>query len=618
MQAHKPLKKSCRSVEMINIKKSAIAASAAAAIVLGGCSTAEIKPSMNKAAAEVRTPEAGKNAVSLSVSEMSVRKIIKSVCDANSLSCDFSAQPSDKYIATFSYNGDVSGLLGVIKRQTGLNYRMVDGMIVLDNKDEITLYVDPLKKSACTKEMTVSFKNIGLAEAFKYFYDEFGFSFSFDTRYTQIAAPLPKTSAPAAPIAQPEMPVLATADSKAAASTGADKTSGITFFYNGCDPREALKSFLSTVDMSMVEARDREFRIKDYEITILDKSVYFDYKMSSGGSGNAGSSSGSSGMQTTGTATGSSGGQGASGSTSTTSVSFEENHQKDMEQLLKNYLSESGKLDFSTRGYVIVEDKPSHIKRIEKIVKKEIEKEMPLAISINIVRIDLNDNYKAGVDWNAVWQNGLFGLRDLRVTSSMSALVGGGFSVTGAFKGTDQVLTMLQDYGTTKIERSSTITARSGFLANYEATKPIPYIVTASTVAGDSGLSQLEVTPLYEQEGFTLNILPNVNMENKTIDLGVDVTVAEYAGDKVFDLGAQGTYTFPIVPKDKGKFAVQAKLGETVILTGFKVKKDKTGRKGVPGLSQIRAAGALFGYQEEIDESSEILIILKVDQVNRG
>jgi general secretion pathway protein D len=248
-------------------------------------------------------------------------------------------------------------------------------------------------------------------------------------------------------------------------------------------------------------------------------------------------------------------------------------------------------------------------------VKQENDQEKPLAVSINIVRVDLKDDYKAGVDWNAVWNKGLFGLRDLKISSSMAGLVNGGFSVSGAFKGTDQILSMLQEYGKTKIERSRTIEIRSGYLASFEAVKPIPYISQTSTITGGTtGFSQGSITPLSEEEGVVLNILPNINIEENFVDMGIDVTVAEYTGDKQFDLGTQGIYTLPIVPKDKAKFAARARIGDTVILTGFKVHKSGNNRKGIPGFSQVPVAGSLFGYQDDTDETSEILIIMKVEK----
>lgn len=585
--------------------------SVAAAILLSGC--ADRVKTLHKSAPVVERE--GKivpdQSISMSVVEMPVRKLMKSVCEANNLSCDFSIQPSDTYLATFNFNGSIEGLLSVIKRQTGIDYAITDGMISIGNKDDITLYDDPLKKNQCSKEITVSFKNMTISDAFKYFYDEYGYSFTFDLRHT-IINPAAKNQSN-----QPGLPILAAMpiNDKSGTDTKQNTTQNIAFYYNGCNPKEALESFISSLDLTMVETRDHEFKVRDYDVAILDKSVYFDYSLKSGGASGGAQSSG---MSTGGAAPSATGSSSSSSSASTTTVSTSANHHDDLQSLLRHYLSENGKLDFSMRGYVVVEDKPSYIKRIKTIMKKEIEKEAPLSISINIIRVDLNDNYKAGVDWNAVWSNGLFGLRDLTISSSMAGLVNGGFSIKGSFKGAEQVLTMLQDYGDTKIERSSTISARSGFLANYEATKPIPYITTASTITGGTtGFAQGSITPMFEQEGIVLNILPNVNLDEKIVDLGIDVTVAEYAGDKSFDLGSQGIYTLPIVPKDKGRFAVQAKLGETIILTGFKVKKDKAGKKGIPVLSQLNGVGALFGYQEDLDESSEILIVLKVDQLKR-
>lgn len=580
--------------------------SVAAAVFVMGCAGQPEKPVVDSGV-EPKQVLGSEPKISVSAVDMPVRKLMKSVCVGNGLSCDFSGEPSDRYQVTFSYDGDVDGLLSTIKQQTGVSYASKNGMISLSNKDEITLYENPLKKSQCDNTITISFKDTPAQDAFKYFYDNFGYSFSFDLRNTTIS-PVRQSNVqvPLLPGQQVSMPVLSDKSQSVTKASKRDiKT--VSFYYNGCDPKEALSSFLKSQDFVSVETKDKEFTIKDYEFALINNSVYFDYALAPGGQGGGGSS-------TTGATTTSSPAGGSSGSSSKTTVSIDEKHRSTIEAYFQKYLSSDGKLDLSNRGFVIVEDRPSYVQTIKKIIKKEIENSSPLLISLNIVRIDLKDNYKAGVDWNAVWTKGLFGLRDLRISSSMSGMVNGGFMVSGAFKGTDQILSILQEYGKTKIERNRTSLARSGYLESFKATKPVPYISTTSTIAGDSGLAQGSITPIFEEEGIVINMFPNIDTETKTVDIGIDVSVSEYVGDKLFDLGSQGVYSLPIITKDEGKFAGQVKLGHTVILTGFKVHKAGNNKKGIPGLSQIPVAGSLFGYQDDTDDTSEILIILKVEK----
>ncbi|OGS70695.1 MAG: hypothetical protein A3F91_09280 [Flavobacteria bacterium RIFCSPLOWO2_12_FULL_35_11] len=585
-----------------NISYSIIISSVAALLLVGCAEKSKILPNI----ASLNEINNKTENISVSVVDMPVRKLIKTVCETNSLSCDLSIQPSDKYVATFTYNGLAEGILPIIKRQTGVEYSFLDGVLSIQNKDEITIYEDPLKKSSCSKDISISFKNMAVNDAFKYFYDEFGFSFNFDLRHSAVTK-----SPAAAPQAIESMPMNF--------KNGAEQLQklphgSITFYYNGCDPREALQSFLSSLDYMMVEARDKEFKIRDYDVAMIDKSVYYNYSLGAGSSGSGGSQT-----QPTASAPGAASAQpstsGGTAANTSSTVSISENPRADTENVLRRYLSSNGKLDFSMRGYIVIEDSPSYVKRIKSIISKESAMEAPLNISVNIVRVDLNNNFKAGVDWNAVLGS-VGGFKDISVSGSMAGLVNGGFALKGNFKGAEQVLTMLQDYGNTKIERSSSIRAKSGFLASYDAIKPVPYITTGSTITGGTtGFAQSSTTPIFEQEGVSLNILPSLNIEQNLVNLGIDVTVAEYTGDKSFDLGEQGIYTLPVISKDKGRFAVQAKLGETIVLTGFKVKRDKLGKKGVPFASQIPWAGALFGYQEDTDEYSEILIVLKVDRI---
>jgi len=583
--------------------------SVAAAVFVMGCAGQPETPVVDSVA-DAKPALVSDQKISVSAVDMPVRKLMKSVCVGNGLSCDFSGEPSDRYRVTFSYEGDIEGLLSTIHQQTGLLYASKNSMISLSNKDEITLYENPLKKSQCDdKAITISFKDTPAQDAFKYFYDNFGYSFSFDLRYTTISSVRqPNIQVPLLQGQQGSMPVLNDKSQSGSKQTSKKDIKTVSFYYNGCDPKEALSSFLKSQDFVSVETRDKEFSIKDYEFAMINNSVYYDYALSPGGQSGGGSSSAAT------TTTSSSAGASSSSSSSKTTVSIDEKHRSTIEAYFQKYLSTDGKLDQSNRGYVIVEDRPSYVQTIKKIIKKEIENSAPLFISLNIVRVDLKDNYKAGVDWNAVWTKGLFGLRDLTISSSMSGMVNGGFMVSGAFKGTDQILSILQEYGKTKIERNRTVHARSGYIESFKATKPVPYIATTSTIAGDSGLAQGSITPIFEEEGIVVNMFPNINTETKIVDIGIDVSVSEYIGDKLFDLGSQGIYSLPIITKDEGKFAGQVRLGHTVILTGFKVHKAGNNKKGIPGLSQIPVAGSLFGYQDDNDDISEILIILKVEK----
>lgn len=582
MLAHQTLKRFCSSISIL-----------AAALILSGCGEAAQQFDIN-AAAPKKTPKKptvmDKN-ISISATELPVTTAFKWICSANSLPCDTSFQAADRYKVSVNYEGELAPLLLSFKAQTGVDIGLKDGLLQVLNKDSL---VPASGLGSCKNEalINLSFNSVPVSEVFKYFSENFGFSFSYDLKFTDLSN--------SQFFGQPS----------AILTNGAKQTAKMpkkaTFFYTGCNKYDALDAFLTSVDMTSKEVKEDNFIIKDNDLVMFDKSIYFNYKLSGGSQGNSPSpqtvsTGGSSSNQTS--------------NLSSSSISLNEDYKKDTESILAKYISPDGKITFSPRGFVIVEDHPSSIKKIKAIIDKEIQKETPLKVTLNVIRIDLSDDYKAGVDWSAVL--GRVNGTTLKFVTNNSSLVGGAV-FKGAAGSTDQILSVLQQYGNTRIERSQTKEARSGLLSSFEYSENIPYLTNQTTVSGTSSITQNSETLNYSQSGVTVNVLPNYDPDRKKVYFSVDLAIADYVGDKTFDQGTSGARAIPLIKTSKDLSASEVGIGETLVLTGFKMKKTGDDRQGVPGLSQIPVIGALFGYQGKTSESSDIIITITPELKDAG
>ena len=103
--------------------------------------------------------------------------------------------------------------------------------------------------------------------------------------------------------------------------------------------------------------------------------------------------------------------------------------------------------------------------------------------------------------------------------------------------------------------------------------------------------------------GVILKVLPHVNA-NGSIQLEIDQEVSSVANN------AQQTLT-PTISQRRVHSTVAAMSGQTVLLGGLISDGTRNSRDGIPGLSNIRGLGGLFGTTNESRTRSEIIIFIR-------
>ncbi len=389
----------------------------------------------------------------------------------------------------------------------------------------------------------------------------------------------------------------------------------VNFAYKGDSVDEAVGLLCKGADV-YCEKKNDLWVIGRYEVYIIDKDIFFTYSVSNGGGATVGATSNGISQPASGTTTATqsstaasaagTAGSVTSGSSGSDSIGLSGNFD-DFVQFIKTFMSKDGSVQISKSGYVVVVDVPSVISKIKTIMAKDGEMS-GIRVKVDVISINLSDDYQAGVNWNAVIKN---------------ATIEGTFAPTGAFnlgyhttKGGNPVqalLGVLGTYGNSKVVKSWETTATNGVPIFFNVTEQIPYGTQSQVIT--TGVAQTSTAINYVSVGLKIKILPNIRQD--TLNGGIYAELSELVSmDNIGGSVSQGGTTAPETSLTNTAVPLTIKWGDSFVLTGFKTKTNSMNANGVPAFSKIPILGALFGSQQKNQDSSELCIVITANKNN--
>ncbi|MFH1360900.1 MAG: secretin N-terminal domain-containing protein [Candidatus Omnitrophota bacterium] len=265
-----------------------------------------------------------------------------------------------------------------------------------------------------------------------------------------------------------------------------------------------------------------------------------------------------------------------------------------------------GTVKFDARSNkVFVTDTPQKLKAVEEIIKAFDEKHKEVSIEAKIIQLTLSDQYKMGVDWEAIVSD----YHALDLTGSFDILTSsdkkGKLSV-GTISADDYTVLIeaLDSVGTTNILSSPSITVINNEEAKILVGSTEPYVTTTTTTPASGATTTAEsvnfidvgvklyVTPTIHNDGYiTMQIKPEVSSVTRFLTTGNNNTI-------------------PVVETSEAETKVMVKDGVTIVIGGLiKDEKIETVNK-VPLLGDIPLLGLAFRNKDKLLRKTEIIIFL--------
>ena len=241
---------------------------------------------------------------------------------------------------------------------------------------------------------------------------------------------------------------------------------------------------------------------------------------------------------------------------------------------------------------------------------------LEVAIDATVAEVTLTTDLQFGVQYflsNQSGSLGLFGIATQAVTSAALQQVFPGFNLLLGSQSTPKaILNALSSVTDVKVLSSPSIVAMDNQPAMLQVGDEVPVSTGTATILSSSN------TPIVNQiellnTGVILKVLPHVSA-NGSIQLEIDQEVSSVVNA---NNSTQATLT-PTISQRRIHSTVAVMSGQTVLLGGLISDNTQNTRSGIPGLSDIKFLGALFGTADSTKTRSEIIIFIRPQLIRNG
>ncbi|MDA0221357.1 MAG: hypothetical protein O3B22_17575 [Proteobacteria bacterium] len=240
-------------------------------------------------------------------------------------------------------------------------------------------------------------------------------------------------------------------------------------------------------------------------------------------------------------------------------------------------------------------------------------------VEAKVVEVNLNDEFRSGVDWTAI-ADVLRGSVTAAVSTGSSLFAQGGDVVGVAYSGSDVngVLALISTFGTTR----TVANPRLAIGNNQPAILKVAQNQVYFTVTIDNGTTEFGETRTFESQlntvpvGLVMVVQPSINLEEDTVTMSLRPTLSRIIGfvdDPAVSLASDNEVVsqVPITEVREMDSVVSAHSGEVVIMGGLMQEVSANIESGVPGFQDVPWVGNLFKSNDDDREVIELVIFLK-------
>lgn len=387
----------------------------------------------------------------------------------------------------------------------------------------------------------------------------------------------------------------------------------VTCFYEGASFEEALDSVVTGLDFAY-RISDGVYHITEFEEAILNvHDIYVKHKednnTTSAGTSNTSLNRGGSGGSSAGGLGAPGQGGGSSSSSSSNNLTSSEHSEREIDKMLlyiKPILSGKGVITKMSSGFIYVRDIPSRIKMIREMIKLDDVKRKTILMKIALLRIDYKDEYETGINWWALLKSS--GPKVEISSNFMGASLGSATSnvATLTIKDTDltAVIKALETYGTVNVVQTWETRAVSGATLPFYLYQTVWYN-TGSIVQVVN--NQTITTPQMEstEVGLKMTMNPMKMKKDKIYLVNTSVDLSNLLGFQTV-----GDLEMPNIERNYVSIPIKMAVGETVAISGFKIKRTDKQKMGIPFLVKIPVLSYLFGYNSAMNNTSELTVVI--------
>lgn len=268
-----------------------------------------------------------------------------------------------------------------------------------------------------------------------------------------------------------------------------------------------------------------------------------------------------------------------------------------------------GKMTVNTKTKsVIVTDLANSVAKIAGMVEAFDRKPKQVVIEAQIVEVELNDQFKMGVNWKQLFK-GLNPRFNLQSGAPLSAGVSPTLrydTIINGFGELTLVVDALKTVGNTKVISKPLISVQDGEAAMIKVVKNQPW-KKVQYEAGSTNIVGVDYQ--FIEIGTTLAVTPIIN-DQSLISMTIKPTISTLDGWYDAAPGTEGIVGIPVVKKSEASTSVMVKDGVTIIIGGMIKTEKRVTTLAVPVLGSIPILGRLFKSEDTQSVKTETIVFL--------
>ncbi len=258
-------------------------------------------------------------------------------------------------------------------------------------------------------------------------------------------------------------------------------------------------------------------------------------------------------------------------------------------------------------GLIIVKDYPEQLLRVAEYLEAvEGSTQRQVYIQAQILEVNLNDEYRLGIDWSTVTPISI--IHDGLASDPATSLIRGTSNLTYGISNAklNLVVEALQNQGSVSVLSSPKIATLNNQRAVIKVGTEDVFFVPEVTPATTTTASATTFQPATVTVGIILDVLPQINV-NGQVMMSINTSISERTGTAV---SPDGINRVPILNVREANNVVLSQNGQTIIIGGLMQDRKTTGTNGVPLLEDLPIFGRLFQRELETTEKTELVILL--------
>jgi MSHA type pilus biogenesis protein MshL len=258
-------------------------------------------------------------------------------------------------------------------------------------------------------------------------------------------------------------------------------------------------------------------------------------------------------------------------------------------------------------GLIIVKDFPEQLLKVAEYLEAiEGSTQRQVYIQAQILEVNLNDEYRLGIDWSTVTPISI--IHDGIASDPATSLIRGTSNLTYGISNAklNLVVEALQNQGSVSVLSSPKIATLNNQRAVIKVGTEDVFFVPEVTPATTTTASSTTFQPATVTVGIILDVLPQINV-NGQVMMSINTSISERTGTAV---SPDGINRVPILNVREANNVVLSQNGQTIIIGGLMQDRKTTGTNGVPLLEDLPIFGRLFQRELETTEKTELVILL--------